>query len=261
MSKENDTITTFDGTVHPKADLLEDMMDDDFYYGYLGKEALSCSLLKVILQSPKKYLDLIENGQKETQPLRDGKLLHMAVLEPDKFEDLTVVDVKSKNTKAYKEAVEEYGTVYTTPEIETALALASSLHDNAKVEKILNNAEFEVPAIAMIDGIPFRGKADILKGTEIIDVKTTVDIKKFKYSAYKYSYDLQAYLYLQLFPEAKTFTFLCIDKATKDIAIYECSDEFLESGKEKLEQGIADFNFFFRNKDLTLKDYIMYDSV
>ena len=174
---------------------------------------------------------------------------------------MVVVDVKSKNTKTYKEAVEEFGTVYTTPEIETALLLATTLHDNVKVQKILKGAEFEVPAIAMIDGIPFRGKADILKGSEIIDVKTTVDIKKFKYSAYKYSYDLQAYLYLQLFPEAKTFTFLCIDKATKDIAIYECSDEFLQSGKDKLEQGIADFNFFFRNKDLSLKDYIIYDTV
>ena len=257
----DNAITTFDGKKHDTGELLKKMMDYEFDYGYLGKEALSCSLLKVIIQSPKRYIELIDVGQKETQPLRDGKLLHMAVLEPEKFEDLVVVDVKSKNTKTYKEAVEEFGTVYTTPEIETALLLATTLHDNVKVQKILKGAEFEVPAIAMIDGIPFRGKADILKGSEIIDVKTTVDIKKFKYSAYKYSYDLQAYLYLQLFPEAKTFTFLCIDKATKDIAIYECSDEFLQSGKDKLEQGIADFNFFFRNKDLSLKDYIIYDTV
>ncbi len=257
----SETITTFDGTEHNKAELLEDMMDDDFYYGYLGKEALSCSLLKVLLKSPKQYVDLIENGQNETQALRDGKLLHMAVLEKDKFDALTVVEVKSKNTKAYKEAVEEHGTVYTRNEIDTAVELAGSLHANQKVRNILQDAQFEVPNIAMIEGIPFRGKADILKGKQIIDVKTTTDIKKFKYSAYKYGYDLQAYLYLQLFPEATDFVFLCVDKATKDIAIFECSDEFLESGKEKLEQGVADFNFFFRNKDLNLRDYVLYDTV
>ena len=256
-----DKIITFDKTRHDKDEILEKMTDDDFYYGYLGKQALSCSLLKVILQSPKKYVELIDKGQKETQPLRDGRLLHMAVLEPDKFEELKTVDVKSKNTKTYKEAVIEHGTVYTSLEIETARLLAKTLHDNATVRDILNGGDFEVPTIAMIDGIPFRGKADIIKGTEIIDVKTTVDIKKFKYSAYKYSYDLQAYLYLQLFPEAKTFTFLCIDKATKDIAIYECSEDFIQSGKEKLERGIADFNFFFCNDDITLKDYIRYDTL
>ena len=87
----SEIITTFDGTEHDKEELLEDMMDDDFYYGYLGKEALSCSLLKVLLKSPKQYVDLIENGQNETQALRDGKLLHMAVLEKDKFDALTVV--------------------------------------------------------------------------------------------------------------------------------------------------------------------------
>ena len=256
-----DKITTFDGTEHDKKELLENMEDDDFYYGYLGQEALSCSLLKVILKSPKQYVDLIENGQKETQALRDGKLLHMAVLEPEKFEDLVVVDVKSKNTKTYKEAVEEHGTVYTTPEIENAIHLANALKENEKVANILDGGSFEVPNIAMVEGIPFRAKADIIKGKAIIDVKTTMDIKKFKYSAYKFSYDLQAYLYLQLFPEAKEFTFLCIDKSTKDIAVFECSDEFLESGKKKLEQGIADFNFFFCNKDLKLKDYIMYETV
>jgi len=252
-------IVTFDGVEHETGEILEKMIDDDFYYGYLGKQALSCSLLKVILQSPKKYMELIENGQKETQPLRDGRLLHMAVLEPHKFEELNIVDVKSKNTKTYKEAVIEMGTVYTTPEIDTATELASTLHNNSTVRDILNGAEFEVPAVGMIEGIPFRGKADILKGTEIIDVKTTVDIKKFKYSAYKYSYDLQAYLYLQLFPEAKSFTFLCIDKATKDIAIYECSEDFIQSGKEKLERGIEDYKFFFQSKDMSLEDYIRYD--
>ena len=44
----------------------------------------------------------------------------------------------------------------------------------------LKDAEFEVPAIAMIDGVAFRAKADILKGTQLIDLKTTTDLKKFQ---------------------------------------------------------------------------------
>ena len=51
------------------------------------------------------------------------------------------------------------------------------------------------------DGVPFRGKADIIKDKMIIDLKTTSKIKDFEYSALNFGYDLQAYLYLQLFPE------------------------------------------------------------
>ena len=100
----------------------------------------------------------------ETQALRDGKLIHWAVLEPEKFAALPVIDVKSKNSKAYKEAVAQMGTVYTTPEIEKAETMATVIHENSEASEYLKDAEFEVPAIAMIDGVAFRAKADILKG-------------------------------------------------------------------------------------------------
>lgn len=258
LKKDSSLITTFDGVKHKLSDILEKMKDDDFYYGYLTKQALSCSLLKILLKSPKQYIDLIENGQDETQPLRDGRLFHLSVLEPEKFSSLNTVDVKSKNTKAYKAAVEEHGTVYTAIEMEKAEILSEVLANNSEASLMIEGGAFEVPAIKMIDGIPFRGKADILKGNRIIDLKTTMDIKKFKYSAYKYGYDLQAYLYLLMFPEAEIFTFLCIDKATKDIAVYECSEEFLESGRKKLEQGIAEYNFFF-DGDVEIENYIHRD--
>lgn len=246
IKKSANEIQTLDGETHIEEEILEKMMDDDFYYGYLTKNALSCSLLKMLMKSPKQYLEITQGeSQTETQALRDGKLIHWAVLEPEKFADLPVIDVKSKNTKAYKEAVAELGTVYTTPEIEKAETMAAVIHSNSEAAEYLKDAEFEVPAIAMIDGVAFRAKADILKGTQIIDLKTTIDVKKFKYSAYKYGYDLQAYLYLQMFPEAESFTFLCIDKGTQDIAVFECSEEFLESGKKKLEAGLREFNFFF----------------
>ena len=40
-------ITTFDGVTHDEQELLEQMLDDDFYYGYLGKQALSSSNLRI----------------------------------------------------------------------------------------------------------------------------------------------------------------------------------------------------------------------
>lgn len=262
IKESADEITTLDGEVHSKEEIISKMDDDDFYYGYLTKNALSCSLLKMLMKSPKHYLEITQGEeQNETQALRDGKLIHWAVLEPEKFAALPVVDVKSKNSKAYKEAVAQLGTVYTITEIEKAEKMAAVIHANSEASEYLKDAQFEIPEIAMIDGIAFRAKADILKGKQIIDLKTTIDVKKFKWSAYKYGYDLQAYLYLQMFPEAESFTFLCIDKGTQDIAVFECSEEFLESGKKKLEAGIREFNFFFPEGEdnIDINNYVYRD--
>ena len=56
----SETITTFDGVVHDKEEIIEKMYDDDFYYGYLGKQALSSSSLKKLLSSPNEYLRSLE---------------------------------------------------------------------------------------------------------------------------------------------------------------------------------------------------------
>jgi len=69
-------ITTFDGVTHDEQELLEQMLDDDFYYGYLGKQALSSSNLKLLLTSVKQYAKRLEGESESTQALRDGKLFH-----------------------------------------------------------------------------------------------------------------------------------------------------------------------------------------
>lgn len=244
---DSTTITTFDGVKHDWEELIVKMYDDDFYYGYLGKQALSSSIIKTILKSPKEYQRYLnKEGDDDTQPLRDGKLFHWRVLEPEKFDDLNIVDIASKNTKAYKEAVAEFGSVFTRKEVNMAIELADVLHNNKEAMELITDGDYEVPQMQMIDGVPIRGKADILlHDTHIIDLKTTADISTFRWSAKKYGYDLQAYLYLQLFPEAEKFTFLCIDKKTHDVGIFECSDEFLQSGKEKLDLGIQRYKDFF----------------
>lgn len=252
-----ETITTFDGIKHDKDEILEKMYDDEFYYGYLGQHALSSSALKKLLASPNEYIRSLEEDITDSQPLRDGKLFHWCVLEPKKFAELNVVDVASKNTKAYREMRDALGEVFIRREIDQAEGLAKVMKNNAVALDMLKDADYEVPVIDEIDGIPFRGKADIIKGTRIIDIKTTADMTGFHYAAHKFGYDLQAYLYLQLFPQADQFTFLVIDKKTQDIGVFECSEEFLESGREKLEKGIENYKFFFQG-EIDLAQFVRY---
>ena len=250
------TIKTFDNKIWDKQELLDNMYEDDFYYGYLGKNALSSSSLKMLIQSPKTYKYVTKYGSGESQALRDGKLFHTMILEPHKIDDLVIVDVATKAGKAYKEAKEQGLDVYTSKEVKDAERLADALLRNDEAVSYMNKSHFEVPAISMIDGIPFRAKADILKDNLIVDLKTTTGLNEFRYSAAKYSYDLQAYLYREMFG-VDNFVFVAIDKGSLDIGIFECSDEFYESGKRKLEQGIANYKYFFGSEEVDLNQYVL----
>lgn len=241
-----DSITLLDGSVWDKQELLEKMNDDSFYYGYLSGAALSSSSLKLLLDSPKTYYNVTKYGNEESQALRDGWLFHTAILEPEVFSSQIFVDVQSKNTKAYKEAVAEHGKVFTSSERSAAERMADAFLRNTKAVELIRDCEFEVPAIGDVLGFPFRGKADVLGKNRIVDLKSTSDIKAFPYSAKKYSYDVQCFLYSHLFGiDYKDFVFLVLDKKSLDIAIYHCSEEFYHSGEQKVEKALEVYDTYF----------------
>lgn len=242
-----DTIELLNGERFKHDEILELMKDDEFYYGYLGKAALSSSSIKLLLDSPKKYKYVTEYGSPSSQGLRDGWLFHTCILEPDVFEKQIFVNVKSKNTKAYKLAKEEHGKVFTMKEKNDAERLADAFLRNEHALKLITDCEFEVPAIGMIQGYPFRGKADVL-GKGLVDLKTTADLKAFPYAARKYGYDVQVYLYSELFNKPyEEFKFVAIDKGSLDIGIYDVSEEFYLQGKAKVTEAIKTFETFFIN--------------
>lgn len=253
-------IKTFDNKEWQRENILKRMYDDEFYYGYLGSNALSSSSAKKLIQSPKAYLKSLRINS-DAQPLRDGRLVHLSVLEPQKVKDLTIID-GSKATKAFKQAVLELGSanVYTRSEFNNASYIAESVLKCNEVANLLKGAEFEVPEIAMIDGLPFRGKADVLNGNVIIDLKTTGDITKFKWSAKNFSYDLQAALYMKMF-NADAFIFVVVDKDTKDIMICDCSDEFIRTGLRKLNTAIEQYKYFFQDEVPNLNNYITHETL
>jgi hypothetical protein len=249
-------ITTFDNKQWNKQEILDNMYDDSFYYGYLGQNALSSSSIKTLISSPKTYYFTTKYGSGETQALRDGRLFHTMILEPEKLKDIVFVEAATKASKEYKLAKESEKEVYTNTEKKAAERLTDALLRNEAVKEYLINADYEVPQIAMIDNLPIRAKADILKGNTIIDLKTTTGIKDFRYSADKYSYDLQAWLYKEMFG-VENFVFVVIDKGSLDIAIFECSDEFYEKGKEKFNQGIENYKYFFQTEGVDLDQYVL----
>jgi hypothetical protein len=243
-----DTIELLNGELFRHDEILELMKNDEFYYGYLGKAALSSSSIKLLLDSPKKYKYVTEYGSQESSALDAGWLFHTAILEPDVFEKQIFVDVQSKNSKAYKLAKEEHDRVFTIKQKRDAERLADAFLRNEHALKLITNCEFEVPAIGMIQGYPFRGKADVLDSYRVVDLKTTSDLKAFPYASRKYGYDVQVYIYSELFNKPyEEFKFIAIDKGSLDIGIYDCSEEFYNSGKDKVTKALETFETFFIN--------------
>lgn len=240
------SITLLDNSQWDREELISKMDDDSFYYGEMSKIALSSSSIKLLLDSPKTYDYVTRYGSADSDALRAGWLFHTAILEPEVFESQVFVDVASKNTKAYKLAKEENGKVFTMKEKNDAERMADAFFRNEKAMSYITDCNFEVPIVGNVLDYPFRGKADVFCGDSICDLKSTSDLKAFPISAKKYGYDIQVFIYCELFGISfEKFTFVAIDKGSLDIGIFHVSEEFYQSGKAKTQEGINRYHTFF----------------
>ena len=238
-------IKLLDGTIHDRDELLEQMWDDDFYYRELDTDkVLSSSSVKSLFTSPKRFF----NKQKKTvynqSALITGHIVHTMVLEPERLQEkYDLVEVKSRKTKTFEEAQRSsLREVILKDEYDTAERVANAVISNPSASDLLVNGRAEVPALDTISGIPFRGKADYLCDDLIVDLKTSSNIDKFCYMGkYTWHYDIQAYIYTQLFG-IKNFIFVVVDKETLDVGIYPLSEQSYESGKAKLSMAISNYN-------------------
>ena len=102
-------IQLLNGETYNKPELLKRMYDDSFYYGELGKYALSSSAIKSLITSPKEYARSL-HYKSDSGAFKMGRLIHLAALEPDKIDTLChIVEVQSEVTKKFKDKVEEVG--------------------------------------------------------------------------------------------------------------------------------------------------------
>lgn len=221
-------------------EILELLKDDEQYYSGVGKEYLSNSDIGTLLKNPKEFgVDRPDNIN-----FIKGRLFHQLILEPNKVKNINCIDVSSRNTKAYKE-YSNGSIVLLQKEVDEIINLTKVMLGNVDFFDMIRekNNQYEVPMIKEIKGVMWKGKADIVNEHVLIDLKTTSDISKFKWSARDYNYDSQAYIYEQLF--GKPLFFLVIDKQTQALGMFEPTPEFLERGERKVEQAISVYNQFF----------------
>ena len=233
---------------------LEKLTEDKHYYGDFGKQFLSNSDISTLLTNPLSF----GQSMKPIPAFLVGGYFHTAILEPHKLKNFKIIDATSRNTKAYKE-ITNGELCLLQHEVDKTEMLVDTMMTNEVCRDLIRgkNVEYEVPGIAEIHGKLWKGKADIINHDEklIIDLKTTADISKFKYSATKYNYNSQAYIYQELF--GYELIFMAIDKTTKQIGIYDCSPKFLSYGEEKVQQAVEAYDLFFNNPEFKPENYFI----
>lgn len=224
-------------------DILEQLRNDENYYGVLGKQFLSNSDIGTLLSNPKNF----GKSRPDNKSFAEGRYFHQLLTEPDKAEVAHMVDASTRNTKIYKDYCDANGLDFALlkSEVEAVETWASTMKSNIDFYDAIyaEGNQYEVPAITNLFGREWKGKTDILGADELIDLKTTSDIKKFRYSAYAYNYDSQAYIYQQLF--GKPLVFYVIDKITLQLGIFRPSAGFIESGERKVRDAVEVYNRFF----------------
>ena len=237
-----------------KQEVLKALEDDTNYYGDFGKKYLSNSDIGTLLTNP-----LALGKQQAQRPaFLVGGYFHTAILEPDKLKNFKIVEATTRNTKAYKE-ISDGEMCLLKHEVDQIELMTEKMLDNEVCRDLIRsgNVKYEQPEITELEGQMWKGKADIVNHDEklIIDLKTTADITKFKYSASKYNYDSQAYIYSKLF--GYEMLFIAIDKNTHQIGIFDCSPEFYERGQDKVKRAVEAYELFYKSEDFDPKQYFL----
>jgi len=237
-----------------KKQILQKLKIDEDYYGDFGKQFLSNSDISKLLDDP---LNL-HKPYKASPAFLIGGYFHTCILEPNKIDKYKVVKSSTRNTKAYKD-VAGGELCLLQHEVDMIELMREKVMDNDICRDLIQegNVEYEVPMIKEMFGQTWKGKADIVNHDEklIIDLKTTADISKFQYSAKKYNYDSQAYIYSKLF--GYEFLFIVIDKNTHQIGMFDCSPQFYERGEDKVRRASEAYDLFYKTEEFDPKQYFI----
>ena len=232
--------------------ILERLKSDEDYYGEFGKQFLSNSDIRSLLNNP---LDF-KKPSPPNPAFMVGGYFHTCILEPNKLDKYKIVKSSTRNTKAYKDIAGEDICLLQHEVDQIELMREKVLENDLFKNMILDGAvEYEKPGLVELEGMQWKGKADIVNHSQqiIVDLKTTSNINAFASSAYKFNYDSQAYIYSQMF--GFELVFVVIDKKTHQLGLFDCSEKFLQSGQNKVALATQAYNEFFVNGDGDFSQY------
>ena len=237
-------------------EIYDKLRDDEHYYGDFGKQFLSNSDISTLLKNPKD----LHKPMPKSPALLVGGYFHTAILEPDKLNRFKIVEASTRNTKAYKE-ISDGELCLLQHEVDKIQLMTEAIQSNDVcrdlIKPILGQVDYEEPRVQKIHGQMWKGKADVINHEEklVIDLKTTGDIDKFQWSANKFNYDSQAFIYSTLF--GYEMLFIVIDKETHQIGLFDCSPDFYAKGEDKVRRACDAYELFYQTDNFDHKQHLL----
>lgn len=191
--------------------------------GYHSRREVSATQLKCMAEGWRQFeAEYITKTApfRESAAMELGTAIHMALLEPDKFQSEYVVlpaECSDRRTKAFKEfaAANSDATFLSPKDAETIKRVAESAQRDDIVGRLLSkpdSVEKEHFWTCQGTGVKCRAKTDAIRGKAVIDIKTTDDARPraFARKIAELRYDLQAAHYLDG-TGCETFLFVAIE--------------------------------------------------
>lgn len=220
---------------------------------HADKTAVSSTGLRKLLKSPATFALYLKEPPKASDAMRLGSLVHMAILEPQKFKERVIVsphfgDLRiSKNREArniWNTSLNEHMTVIDDSEYQKVVGMVHSIERHNDAYNALNRGVAERSGFYRdpATGVKCKIRPDFLThdGEMLIDLKTTQDCTydEFAKTIWNYRYDFQAQMYREgiyhitgKYPRYTTF--LSIEKQPPyEVGFYYCEENELRRGVE-----------------------------
>jgi len=239
-------------------EIIDKLREDEHYYGKFGQQYLSNSNIKTLLSEPENLYNPIA----KTPAMLIGGYFHTIILEPEKVKSFRIIESSSRNTKHYKE-ISDGEMCLLQEEADMVEAMTEKLLKNRFIESLITgtNMIYEEPAMGLINDVKWKAKADIINHDEhlVIDLKTTTNLDNFRFSASKFNYDSQAYIYNKLF--GFEMVFIAMDKNTHKIKLCDCSEKFLQRGEDKVIKACEMFDLHYNTPNFDPNQYFINETL
>ena len=250
--------------------LINKLADDSFYYS--DYEFVTNSQLGLIKKDVRTYKMMRDNPElnKETMPMIFGRAYHVAMLEPNDFNNKVLVfDSATRTTKGFKEFKEnnpKAPTIILQKEYDKIMYMQDVLFSHSEVRDLLQSEGEREIANAWKDedtNVFCKGKADYRNGKTLIDLKTTVDgsFYGFSNSCKKYGYDRQSAFYMDGF-NCDEFVFITQEKERPyNVSIFYAGDQFVDRGRNEYKYLLDVYRRFFIDNEEIVEQHLVMETL
>jgi exodeoxyribonuclease VIII len=233
------------------------------FQDYLKLDRLSASALKDLNRSPAYFKWKRGQPRVETDTLRLGTAIHIAILENEKFDSLYVKAPKlDKRTKLGKAEFECFVAdnigkiVLDSSDHGDCVGISKSVMASPKIAAMIKNGEIEKTYLWELDGVEMKSRIDFESQKFFLDVKSTADCdaRRFSNDCITFGYDIQMACYQEAIFQNTGKRLPCIILAVEksdnyDFQIFELNQDWLDMGIKKAKKLIGIY------KECIEKDY------